>query len=76
MNRPRPGMAAWVGVVGGILIYEVLAPDNELMSEAVDRAIAKHPILTRVLIFLVALHLSNLLPPRIDPFYYLAKVRR
>ena len=76
MKRPRPSLAMWAGVVGGILTYEVVAPENELLSEAADRAIEAHPILTRLAIFLVALHLANLLPTRIDPFHYLAKVRR
>lgn len=76
MKKPRTGTIAWVATIGGILLYEVLAPDDELMSEAVDRALTKYPWTTRALIATLGLHLANLLPERIDPLHHLAKVRR
>jgi len=72
----RPGTIAWAAAVGGILAYEVLAPDDELMSEAVDRALQRYPWTTRILIATLGLHLANLLPERIDPLHHLGKMKR
>ena len=72
----RPGATAWSALITGVLIYEALAPEGELMSETVDRALARHPVLIRAILALVWLHLANLLPKKIDPFHYLAKYAR
>lgn len=76
MKKPRPGSIAWIAVLGGILTYEALAPHEELMSEAVDRALERYPWTTRIAITYLGLHLANLMPPQIDPLYQLGKLRR
>lgn len=67
---------AW-GVIGiGVLLYEIVANDGELLSEGADRALEAHPILTRLGVVVVALHLINALPARFDPVHRLVGLRR
>ena len=67
---------AWAGLAVGVLAYEVLAPDGELMSEGVDRALERHPLITTLAIGATALHLLNILPERIDPFHQALKLMK
>lgn len=60
---------AWAGLIGGIALYEAIAPKNHLLSEGVDRMIEKHPIATRAVIGYTALHLANALPKQLDLFH-------
>lgn len=60
---------AWVGLGVGIALYELAAPQGELLSEGVDRAIEQYPKLTVAVIGAVALHLCNKLPEQIDPLH-------
>ncbi|BAD58785.1 DUF7427 family protein [Nocardia farcinica] len=55
-----------VGVV--VVACEAIAPPGELLSEGVDRALEKHPLLTRAAIGVTARHLTNDLPAAVDPF--------
>lgn len=69
--RPQPSTLAWVGLAAGIVAYEIAAPPGQLMSEAVDRAL-EHSNVSKLAtlgaIGCTALHLSNVLPDRLDPF--------
>lgn len=67
------GDKAWMGILGSVAVYEALAPKGELLSESVDRAIEAHPIATRAVIGYTCLHLTNLLPPKLDLFHQLTK---
>lgn len=67
---------AWAGLGLGIVAYEIASPKGELLSEGADRAIEKHPVLTRLAIGAVALHLMNVLPERIDPVHRIATILR
>lgn len=66
----RPSTIAWGVLIGGVATYDILCPQNETLSEGVDRAM-EHPV-GRVLalggIALTALHLANVLPKPLDPF--------
>jgi len=70
----KPSDRAWLFLSGGVVAYEVLALDGELMSEAVDRYLEARPWVTRVVILTVAAHLLNLLPQRLDPLAQLALI--
>lgn len=58
---------AWAGLIGGIAVYEAIAPKNHLLSHGVDRMLEKHPIATRAIIGYTALHLVNAIPEKYDP---------
>ena len=72
----RAGDKAWIGLGIGVGVYEVLARDGELMSEAADRYMLRHPWLVRVVAFLLAAHVCNLLPDRCDPLHLLFLAQR
>lgn len=67
------GGRAWLLMVTAIAAYEVWAPDGELLSEAVDRGLEKHPLLIHAAIAVTALHLLNRVPEWCDPYARLAK---
>lgn len=63
----------WLVVLGVVVACEAVAPEGELLSEGADKAMERHPILTRLAIELVARHLMNDLPPRWDPIAVFAR---
>ena len=65
----RRGDKAWIGVGVGVLAYQLSAPQDELMSEAMDRYLEAHPWITNAAVAAVALHLLNRLPLRLDPLH-------
>lgn len=76
MERPRPATLAWGAILGSAAIYEAIAPEGELLSEAVDRALERPygRYLAYGAIGVTALHLANLLPERIDPYHIVGEV--
>jgi len=63
---------AWCAIAAGVLLYEIKAPQSELLSEAVDRYRNRHPIITNTIVCYLALHLLRAIPQRIDPLHQLA----
>jgi hypothetical protein len=76
MARPLTitGERAWLILGVAIFVYEVAAPPDQLLSEAVDRWLDRHPWPTRLVVIATAAHLLNLLPTRVDPFYHVASM--
>lgn len=68
----RHGDVAWLTLAAAILTYEMAAPRDELLSEAVDRYRRRHPFITEGLICYLALHLLRRLPDKIDPLHQIA----
>lgn len=66
------GERAWMVLIVAILAYEIAAPKDQLLSEAVDRWLVKYPWPTRVAVALVAAHLLNMIPNKFDPFHHVA----
>lgn len=66
----RYSTKAWLGLGAYVAATEVCAPEGELLSEAVDRWLEKHPARTVSVLAITgtALHLLNLLPEKYDPF--------
>lgn len=77
MRAAHKALACWVG---GAVIYNFLADDDETISQGVDELLAKYPLLTRAAIMTVAHHLANELLPHADPvelgFTALRRLRR
>jgi hypothetical protein len=57
---------AWALQAAGVLGYEVVCKDGQLLSECVDDWLISRPILTRAAIAALALHLGNAFPERYD----------
>lgn len=67
-NHPtlRPSDRAWLALLVGVAVYEVLSRDGELLSEAADRYRQAHPWLVRGAVIIVAVHLLRAVPDRYD----------
>ena len=70
------GDRAWVILGCGVVAYELVAADEELLSEAADRWMVRHPWLVRAVAFLLAAHVANAIQPRYDPVHRLFVVTR
>lgn len=69
----RPSTKAWGAIGAGIAAYEVMCPKGETLSERLDPLIEGgryKRAATLGAIAITALHLSNVLPPTLDPFHY------
>lgn len=75
MERPKPSTLAWGTLAAGVAAYDILCPQGETMSEAVDRALERPKARYAALgaIAITACHLANLIPEQIDPFHQLTK---
>lgn len=67
----RPGDRAWIALGVGVGAYEVIAVEGELMSEAADRYMERHPWMVRAVAFTLAAHVANCFPDRYDPLHWL-----
>lgn len=77
MRKPRSSEMAWAGLAAGVAVYEALAPEGELMTnqahrwiESDNRAVRAATIGT---IGITALHLLDILPPKVDPYHWIGK---
>lgn len=74
----RPSDKAWIALFAGVLAWDLLAPPDEMLSEAVDRYMVDHPIIVTTAVGITAAHLLNLLDRRpwcwIDVFAHLARM--
>lgn len=63
----RPSERAWAALAIAVVGYEVVAPKGELLSHAFDRFLERRPLLTWGATLIIAAHLLNVLPNRVDP---------
>lgn len=66
--RALTGKQAWAVVFGLVIAHELTCAEGQLLSEEVDRALAKHPVLVYGFTLLTVAHLLNWLPNRFDPY--------
>ncbi|USC17052.1 hypothetical protein [Rhodococcus sp. 11-3] len=66
------GERAWAWLAGGVIAYEIMADEDQLLSNAVDRWLKSHPLATHVAVVVTAAHLLNLIPERLDPFHHIS----
>jgi len=67
--KVQRGSIAWTALAAGVIGYNVSAREGEMLSQAADRWIESHPILVRLLIAVVAAHVANVAPQRLDPIH-------
>src|SRR6202161_4573666 len=58
---------AWVALAGGVAAYDLIAADDEQLTNAARRYFKSQPIATASMILVTALHLVGGIPPRCDP---------
>ena len=65
----RYGTKAWIGLGAYLVAAEAFAPKGEMLSERVDDWLMHHPAKCVVYgaVTVTALHLLNILHPRLDP---------
>lgn len=64
----RPSTIAWIGLVSGILAWELFCPENEMLSHGFDNFLEQHPMVTWTVTLVTVGHLLNVLPRPVDPF--------
>lgn len=64
----------WWATGALIVFFELTCPPGQTLSEGADLWIEKHPYRTRLLVLLLAAHVSNLLPAKVDPIHQLALI--
>ena len=72
----RPSDKAWIALGIGVLAWDMVCPDDEMLSEASRRYAKSHRIAARAVVASVALHLIDLLPPWVDPIHRIGRVVR
>src|ERR1700728_1969401 len=58
---------AWVALAGGVAAYDLIATDDEQLTNAARRYFNSQPIATASMILATALHLVGGIPPWCDP---------
>ena len=64
----RHSDTAWIALGVGVLAYDMLAKNDEQLSQGADRHRDAHPILVYLAIGATAAHLTRLVPHRLDIF--------
>lgn len=65
---------AWLALAGGVILYDVLCPEGQTLSEGVDHFLEEHKLLTLGAIAITAGHLANIIPQKIDPIHRLVEL--
>ena len=58
---------AWVALAGGVAAYDLIATDDEQLTNAARRYFKSQPIATASMILMTGLHLVGGIPPWCDP---------
>ena len=58
---------AWLALAGGVAAYDLIAADDEQLTNAARRYFKSQPIATASMILATALHLVGGIPPWCDP---------
>ena len=64
----RSSDRAWVALAGGVAAYDLIASDDEQLTNAARRYFKSQPIATASMILVTGLHLVGGIPPWCDPF--------
>jgi hypothetical protein len=63
----RNSDVAWVALAGGVAAYDLIATDDEQLTNAARRYFKSQPIATVSMILVTGLHLIGGIPPWCDP---------
>jgi len=63
----RDSDRAWVALAGGVAAYDLIATDDEQLTNAARRYFKSQPIATVSMILVTSLHLLGGIPPWCDP---------
>jgi hypothetical protein len=63
---------AWLALAGGVAAYDLIAIDDEQLSDAARRYFKSQPVVTASMILVTGLHLVGGIPQWCDPFTLLS----
>lgn len=63
-----PARHSWSAIAALVVWHELVCEDGELLSEGVDRALDRCPVVVYALMFVTVGHLLNWLPKSVDPY--------
>lgn len=66
----------WKALAAAVVVYEAICVEEELLSRGFDRLLERHPVFPRLVVLIVAFHLINWIPERVDPFRAAVHVTR
>lgn len=72
----QPSDRAWVTLGVCVLLYDVLAPEGQTLSEGADRYMAHHKWVTRGVGIALVAHVCNMIHPRYDGVHWLFVLSR
>jgi len=75
----RTGKAGWIALAAFIIAWDMLAEDEQTLSESFRRGWHRHPATMGAVALawgVVTAHLWNLLPPRADPLHVICVARQ
>lgn len=64
------GEVAWAALGLGVITYNALTTEGQMLSQQADRWIERHPVLARAAVSLVAAHVANAVPSKFDPVHW------
>ena len=69
---------AWAVLVAGIAVYEALCPEGHLLTDGIRSAqrTALGHVATSGAVIATAAHLVGVLPPAVDPFTQVTRLKR
>lgn len=67
---------AWACIALFVLLFNFTSPPGQTLSEGADVWIKRHPVLARLGLLAVALHVANLLPAGVDVIHLFFTIRR
>lgn len=72
--RALSGRSMWAVLFGLVIYHEVVCDEGQLLSEEVDRALERHPVLVYLFTTVTVAHLLNWLPINADPYHWVGIV--
>jgi hypothetical protein len=63
----RDSHRAWLALAGGVAAYDLIATDDEQLTNAARRYFKSQPIATASMILVTGMHLVGGIPPWRDP---------
>jgi hypothetical protein len=72
----EPADKAWIVLGAGVLLWDLLAPDGQTLSEGADKYMLHHPWFTRAVGLSLVLHVCNMIRPELDPVHGLFVLTR
>lgn len=72
----RSSDRAWITLGVGVLAWDMVCADGEMLSEASARYAKAHPVIAYAVIGSVAAHLTSAIPKQLDPIHGIGTVVR